>query len=307
MLGSKYPIIQGAYDGFGTSAIAAPVSQAGGFGLITAHCFRTPERLRADIEKARGMTDQPFGVNLSVGLVSSIDEMLQLVIEERIPVVETSIFPAGKYGKKLKEAGIKWIHKVASVEHAVAAERQGADAVVIVGLGGYAFKTMSQLPTLVAIAWAARQIKVPIIAAGGIGDARTFAAALCLGAEGVTIGTAFMATKECPISDERKLALVQASPTDPGFHRVSLWLPNQEDYEKVMKERDSLPLETWLRRLEKVMLFAQSPDEPMPAGHTKGSLAVAFIDRIVSVQELIDNIVTGAEEILRGGLPATTW
>jgi len=303
ILGSKYPIMQGAYEGFGNSAIAAPVSEAGGFGIITAHAFRTPERLRQDIRKAKTMTDKPFGVNFSVGFVPRIDEMLEVAIEEGITVVETSVFRADEYGQRLKKAGVKWIHKAASVDHALSAARRGADAVTLVGLEGIGFKHTSQLPTLTATAWATRQTAVPIIAAGGIGDARSFAAVLCLGAEGICMGTAFLATKECPVSDSHKRALVEASPIDESYRRMALVPPNPEDYQRVMKERESLSMDKWLRKLEKVTL-GQSPDEPMKTKlMAKGSLAVAFIDKIVTVKEFIDNLVRGAEEILGGQLP----
>jgi len=249
------------------------------------------------------MTDKPFGVNLSIGLVSQVDKMLEVAIEEEITVVETSMYRADEQGKRLKKADVKWIHKVASVDHALAAEHQGVDAVIIVGLEGIGFKHVSQLPTLVSIAWAARRMKIPVIAAGGIGDARSFAAALCMGAEGVCMGTAFLATKECPIPDSYKQALVKASPTDAKYRNLALAPPNPEDYEKVMKEKESLPLDQWLKRLEKVML-GQSPDGPLKAkSMARGSLAVAFIDKVVTVKELIDSMVRGAEEILASELP----
>ncbi|MFW6126112.1 MAG: NAD(P)H-dependent flavin oxidoreductase, partial [Chloroflexota bacterium] len=204
ILGSQYPIIQGAFAGFGTSALAAPVSDAGGFGIITASALRTPERLRDDIRRAREVTDRPFGVNLSVGLCPQIDEMREVAIEERVPVIFTAVYRADDHGRRIHEAGLRWVHKVATVHHALAAERQGADAVVLVGLEGAGFKSIQQLPTLVAISSAARMMKVPLIAAGGIGDGRGLVAALGMGAEGIYMGTRFMATRECPISDRYK-------------------------------------------------------------------------------------------------------
>lgn len=249
------------------------------------------------------MTGKPFGVNFSIGFVADIDAMLDAALDEGIKVIETSVFPAGKYGMRAKAAGAKWIHKVASVEHAVAAERQGADAVIIVGLEGLGFKHVSQLPTLVSIAWAVRLIKVPVIAAGGIGDARTFAGCLAAGAEGVCVGTAFLATQECPITDSYKQALVNASPIDPVFRSQALNPPNTEALTAVMKERDTMPLDQWVKRLEKVMLH-QSADGPMKGKEmAAGSLAVGFIDQVVTVKELIDGMVTGAHQILSVDLP----
>lgn len=285
-------------QGIGRSAIAAPVSEAGGLGIITAHCFRGPEELREDIRRARSMTDKPLGVNFSIGFVPQIDAMLDAALSEGIKVIETSVFRAGEYGARAKAAGARWIHKVASVEHAIAAEREGADAVVIVGLEGIGFKHTSQLPTMVSIAWAVRQVKVPVIAAGGIGDARTFASCLAAGAEGVCVGTAFMATEECPISEARKRSLVEAAPTDPVIRAQALSPPNAEQLAQVMAEKDRLPLDEWLKRLEKVMLL-QSPDEAMKVREkAAGSLAVAFVDQVVTVKSLIDSMVNGAYRIL---------
>lgn len=298
LLGCQYPIVLGAMQGIGRSAIAAPVSEAGGLGIITAHCFRGPEELREDIRRARSMTDKPIGVNFSIGFVPQVDAMLDVALSEGIRVIETSVFRAGEYGARAKAAGARWIHKVASVEHAVAAEREGADAVVIVGLEGIGFKHTSQLPTMVSIAWAVRQIKVPVIAAGGIGDARTLASCLAAGAEGVCVGTAFMATQECPIPEARKRSLVEATPTDPVIRAQALSPPNSELLARVMAEKDRLPLDEWLKRLEKVMLL-QSPDEAMKVREkAAGSLAVAFVDQVVTVRSLIDSMVNGARQIL---------
>ncbi len=298
LLGCQYPIVLGAMQGIGRSTIAAPVSEAGGLGIITAHCFREPAQLREDIRRARAMTDKPIGVNFSIGFVNQIDAMLEVALSEGIRVIETSVFRAGEYGTRAKDAGAKWIHKAATVDHAVAAERDGADAVVIVGLEGIGFKHPSQLPTMVSIAWAVRRIKVPVIAAGGIGDAHTFASCLAAGAEGVCVGTAFMATEECRIPAARKQLLVGATPTDPVVRAQALSPADTEQLRRVMAEKDRLPLDEWLKRLEKVMLL-QSPDEAMKVKEkAAGSLAVAFIDQVVTVKSLIDSMVQGAHQIL---------
>ena len=303
LLGCKYPIIQGAFGGFGRSDLATAVSAAGGFGIITASALRTPEKLRDDIRKARSMTDQPFGVNLSVG-IRYIDEMREVSIEERVPVIFTAVYRSDDHGKRIHEAGLKWVHKVATIRHALAAERQGADAVVIVGLEGTGFKSREQLPTLVGITSAARQMKIPIIAAGGIGDARGFVAALSMGAEGIYMGTRFMATKECPISERFKQKLVEAQPWDPEYHDRTLAPPNDEDFEIVMKEKDKLSQSEWLQRLE-LLFLKRSPntqvnweDDEASLKITGGSLAVGVIDSVVSVKELIDTIIRDAEYIL---------
>jgi len=302
MLGIQYPIIQGAFHGFGTSPLASAVSEAGGLGMITAHALNTPQGLREDIHRLKSKTDKPFGVNITLSLCQDIDRMIDVILDEGVPVVETSVYRADKYGKRLQAAGVKWIHKVATVKHALSAEAQGADAVVIIGLEGTGFKNPIQLPTLIAIPWAVRQIKIPVIAGGGIGDSHGFMAALSMGAEAVYMGTAFMATKECPISDHYKQILVKGNPTDPKFRDRNLASPkNDEEYSRVMEKKGTMPDEEWLLELEKAMAkstgeFPQNEME-MIMQFAPGSLAIAVTDKIVTVKELIENIITGAEAI----------
>jgi len=312
LVGSKYPIMQGGLSGLGTWEFAAAVSKAGGEGCLTAAVCRTPERLREDIRKLKDEVEH-FTVNLTIGMCPHIDEMLQVCIEERVPTIETAAYLPDGYAERIKKAGITWIHKAALVRHLKHAEKLGADAVVLVGLEGYGFKNINQLPTLTAIAWASRQLKVPLIAAGGIGDARTFLAALAAGAEGVYMGTAFLVTKECPLSERIKENIIKAQPDHPDLIRELLAPPNPKEYEEVMKLRDKMPLERWAPALERVMLKHEWRDvKPMweqdwtevPSLGTrpKGpySFACAYLDRIVSCKELIEGIIREAEEILRG-------
>lgn len=304
MLGVEYPIIQGAFHGFGTSELAAAVSEAGGLGMITAHALNTPEGLREDIHRLKSKTDKPFAVNISVSLCTNIGEMIDVIIDEEVPVVETSIYRANIYGKRLQEAGIKWIHKVATVRHALSAEEQGVDAVVIIGLEGTGFKSPIQLPTLICIPWAVKQIKIPIIAGGGIGDSHGFMAALAMGAEAVYMGTAFMATKECPIPDRYKQLLAEGNPADPKFRDRNLTPANTEEYNRVLQEKGTIPDSEWLMKLEKAMV-GRPLDEPIGEEIegmmqlAPGSLTVGVIDEVTTVKELIENIITGAEAIRR--------
>jgi nitronate monooxygenase len=305
LLGCEYPIMQGALSRIGNWKFAAAVSEAGAHGCLTAAVSLTPEKLRDDIRRCREATDKPFEVNLTVGMCPHIDEMLEVCLEEGIEVIETAAYNADRYGQRIKEAGRKWIHKTATIKHALHAEKQGADAVIIVGLEGIGFKNISQLPTMTTIAWAARQIKIPIVAAGGIGDARTFLAALALGAEGVMMGTAFMATQECPISDRYKQRMVQAFPDNPHLRTTVLAPPNPRDYEAVMQKRSEMPLERWLTALERVMLkhddWELAPEmwrEDYDRLSGLMSFAVAYIDRIPTVKEFVEGIIRGAEDIL---------
>ncbi len=305
LLGCRYPILQGAMAGLGNWKFAAAVAEAGGHGMITASVSRTPERLREDIRRCKNATDKSFGINLSFGICPRIEEMLEVCIEEGVPV-ETAIYKPDSLAPRIKEAGVKWIHKTARVKDALHAESLGADAVIVVGLEGTGFKSPEQLPTMTTTVWGTRQIRVPFIAAGGIGDARGFLGALGMGADGIMMGTAFMVTKECPLKDSLKEVLVGASPDNPQLRHRVLDTADPKAYEEVMKMRDKVPLDKWLRMLERVNL--KDADWRSTAGFTLeqheaeptrlASLAVATIDRVPTVKELIDGIIQGAEEIL---------
>jgi len=254
------------------------------------------------------MTARPFGDNLSVGLCPRIDEMREVAIEERVPVIFTAAYRADDHGKRIQEAGLKWVHKVVTVNHAMAAERHGADAVVLVGLEGTAFKNVSQLPTLISITTAAARLKIPLIAAGGIGDARGLLAALAMGAEGVYMGTRFIATEECPVADRYKQKLVDAQPWDPEYRERCLAPPKAEELDKVMAERGKMSQDLWLQRLEQTFLhqapaageadFEGGIDIDTVLRIAGGSLAVGVIDSVVSVKDLIAGITRDAEALL---------
>jgi len=307
LLDCEYPILQGALSRIGNWKFAAAVSEAGAHGCLTAAVSLTPEKLREDIQRCRDATDKAFSVNITVGMCPHIDEMLDVCLDEGIEVIETAVFNADKYGKRIKEAGRIWIHKTATLKHALHAEKEGADALILVGLEGIGFKNASQLPTMTTIAWAADRIKVPIIAAGGIGGARTFLGALALGAEGVMMGTAFMATKECPISDRFKDRMMKAFPDNPYLRNTVLAPPNPKDYEAVMKKRDEMPLENWLTALERVMLkhddWELAPEmwnEDYDRLSSLMSFAVTYVDEIRTVKGFVENIIEGAERIIAG-------
>lgn len=328
LLGCKYPIMEGAYAGIGTWEFAAAVSKTGAVGCLTAMTSKTPDGLREDIQKLRKATKNPFTVNITLGICPHIDDMFEVCFEEDVPAIETAAFRPDEYAERIKESGITWIHKAATVDFCKHAEKLGADAVVLVGLDGYGFKNIRQVPTFTSIAWAAPQLNVPLIAAGGIGDPRTFLGALFLGADGVYLGSALMATKECSLSDRIKENIVKAQPDHPDLIRELLAPPIPKDFAEVLKMREKMPLEEWLISLEKVML--KHPDwkdvdpaylqELLKSGGTevielfpslgtrpKGpfSFACGYIDRIVTVQEFIENMVKGAEKILK--IKAEEW
>ncbi len=292
LLGIKYPIMEGALAMIGNADLAAPISEAGGLGTITAWSLRTPDRLRDEIRKMRTMTDKPFAVNLSPAMDPGLDALREVAIEERVPVIETAGSRAAHHGVPVKEAGLTWIHKVQTVQHALAAERDGADAVCIMGVEGAGLKSRLIIPTMVSVPMAVRKLKIPVIAAGGVGDARGFLAALALGADAVQLGTVFCAVKECPIGEHHKQALVEADPFDPKWRDPILATPDAED---VRKFKEATGTKEVILAAAKV----ESTGIPKEAGTGALSLAIGFIDRIVTARELIEGIIGEAEEILR--------
>ncbi|MGI6721445.1 MAG: enoyl-[acyl-carrier-protein] reductase FabK [Anaerovoracaceae bacterium] len=206
VLGTEYPVIQGAMARIANSSLASAVSMGGGLGII-ASGGETAEWLRQQIKEVREKTDKPFGVNLML-LAPNVEELLDVVCEEKVPVVTTGAGNPGKYIPRLKEAGIKVVPVVSNVTLARRVERAGADAVVAEGreAGGH----IGETTTMALVPQMADALKIPVIAAGGIADGRGVAAAYMLGAKGVQIGTRFLVATECTVADSYKKAILKA-------------------------------------------------------------------------------------------------
>jgi nitronate monooxygenase len=217
MLGIRYPIIQGGMQWVGRAELVAAVSNAGGLGVLTALTQPTPEKLREEIERTRSMTDKPFGVNLTILPAVNpppYDRYMDAIIDSGVKIVETAGNNPKQFVSRLKANGIISIHKCVNVRHAISAEKSGVDIVSIDGFECAGHPGEDDVPGLVLIPIAAKRLSVPILASGGIGDGRGFAAALVLGAEGINMGTRFCATVEAPIHDNIKRVLVNANECD---------------------------------------------------------------------------------------------
>ncbi|WP_374122426.1 NAD(P)H-dependent flavin oxidoreductase [Variovorax boronicumulans] len=219
-LGIAYPIIQGGMQWVGVAELAAAVSNAGGLGILTALTQPTPEDLGREIARTRRMTDKPFGVNLTI--LPSIKpppyaDYVEAIVEGGVRIVETAGNSPKEFIARFKERGITIVHKCTTVRHALSAERNGVDMVSIDGLECAGHPGEDDVGGLVLIPAAARALKIPIIASGGIADGRGLAAALVLGAEGVNMGTRFCVTQEAPIHDNIKQALVRGSERDTAL------------------------------------------------------------------------------------------
>lgn len=278
LLGCSYPILQGAIARLGNWQFAACVARAGAHGTITGSASGTPERLQEDIRQCRKAvagSRGSFGVNLSIGITPRIEELLEVCVEENV-LVETSVYKPDALVGSIKAAGLKWVHKAARVKDAVHAHELGADAIILVGLEGAGIKNPEQLPTMTTVMWGRRQISGPLIAAGGIGDAHGFLAALGMGADGIMMGSAFLATGESPLKESVKDAIVHLSPDDPEL-RQRVMVPGPA------------------RRPTDSSSQAAEPDWSRAVSFASGA-----IDHIPTVEELIQSIVHGAERILDG-------
>jgi len=217
LLGIEYPIIQGGMTWIANAELAAAVSNAGGLGLISPNAGMAAEgnavdNLRSQIKKAKSLTDKPFGVNFPLQAPDAKEQM-DVAIEEKIPAVTTSAGNPATYTSYLRDAGIKVLHVVASVRHATGAERRGVDAVIAEGYEAGGHNGFDELPTFVLVPQVVDAVQIPVVAAGGIADARGFIAALALGAEGVQMGTRFVATHECIAHQAVKEGIIGAIDT----------------------------------------------------------------------------------------------
>ena len=217
ILGVKYPLIMGTMGYQSNAEFVAAAANAGIFGCLASIMSPTSQALREEIRKTKSLTDKPFGVNINLFPMISpvpIEEYTDAAIEEGVPVIETSGRSPADLVERIKKANVTLMHKCVSARHAVTAERLGADIVAVVGYEAAGHPGRDPIGSLVLFPQAVDAVKIPVVAAGGIGDARGFVAAFALGAEGVCMGTVFMATKECPIHPNLKQRLIEARETD---------------------------------------------------------------------------------------------
>ena len=226
----KYPLVMGAFGGWGKAEFASTFSNSGGLGIIAALNFPNPEDFKKDIQKMKHLTTKPFGINLSLPhhILNDNEEgkktkkryldYVDIALNENCSIFTTSGYKASFIGKRVHEAGGLWFHKCVLIKHAISVEEEGADGVTLVGLEGTGFKNPQTNTTLVNITLARKKLNIPIIAAGGIGDARGFLSALAMGAEAVCLGTALMTTIECPVPERIKEKWLNLDIFDEQFH-----------------------------------------------------------------------------------------
>ena len=307
LLGVTYPIVQGGLHWLATARLASAVSEAGGLGLISSLSFPDREALREEIRWMKQLTKKPFGINLSmlpeIAKVDRTEEILDVTIEEGVPVIETSGRSPEPFVQRLKKEGIKLIHKVPSVRFAKKAEAMGADAVTVVGFECGGHPGMDDVTSLVLIPRVSDSVKIPIIAGGGIADARGFLAALALGAEGVVMGTRFIPTHECPAHLRIKEWFVKASETDTlmiqrSIRNAARVMRNEAAEKALALEQRGATLEEWM-----TVISGDLGKKALDEGNADSAViacgqCVGLIHEIKTVKEVIEETIRDAQTLI---------
>lgn len=306
----EHPIIQGGMHHVGFAELAAAVSNAGGLGIITGLTQPTPEDLAREIARCREMTDRPFGVNLT--FLPSFNappypEYIQAIIEGGVKAVETAGRSPEQYMPSLKEAGIKVIHKCTSVRHALKAEKIGCDAVSVDGFECGGHPGEDDIPNFILLPRAAEELSIPFVASGGMADGRSLVAALALGAEGMNMGTRFIATTDAPVHHNVKQALVEADE-----RQTRLIMRNLRNTERVMKNAavdeiiriealkgDAVSIDDIRHLVTGVQGRQVLQEGEMDAAAWSCGMVAGLIHDIPSCEALIGRIMDEAETIVR--------
>ena len=298
LLGIKYPVFQGAMAQIARYQLASAVSNAGGLGIIASGGM-SPEQLREEIVNCKKHTDKPFAVNLML-MMHNINEIIDVVIDEGVGIVTTGAGTPRKYMPKLKEAGIKVIPVIPSVKAAKKMEELGCDAVVVEGMeaGGHVGEstTMALLPQVTSA------VNIPVIAAGGIADGRGVAAAYCLGASGVQMGTVFLATEECPVSENYKNAILEAVDTSTTLTGTKFGAPVRGIKNELTKRYHELEEKSsTLMELEELTLGSlrkAAYEGDVENGSIMSGQIAGLVNEIRPVKDVIEGIFEEAQKVL---------
>jgi len=307
LLGIEYPIIQGGMVWIANAELAAAVSNAGGLGLISPNAGMSRngdqlENLKQQIKIAKDLTSKPFGVNLPILNNPQIEALVDAVIEAKVKVVATAAGNPALYTGRFKEVGIKVLHLVAAVRHAQSAERRGVDAVIAEGYEAGGHNGLDELTTLTLVPQVVDAVKIPVVAAGGIADARGIVAALALGAEGVQMGTRFVATRECAAHQNFKEAVVKASDTDTAITGRKIGPTRILKNEIATK---LLEMEAAGASTEELLAFIGSSrsrtgqfDGDLVNGEAYCGSIAGMIKEIKSVAEVMHDIIEGYDKVI---------
>ena len=308
MLGIEHPIIQGGMHYVGFAPLAAAVSNAGGLGIITALTQKTPRDLANEISKCRDMTDKPIGVNLTFLPVMKAPDYpgyIKAIIEGGVKIVETAGRNPSQVMPILKDAGIKVIHKCTSVRHSLKAQEIGCDAVSVDGFECGGHPGEDDIPNMILLPRAADELEIPFVSSGGMADSRSLVASLAMGAEGMNMGTRFIATKEAPVHENVKAAILAASELDTRLVmrplRNTERVLNNAAVEKLLKKEknlgNDLKIEDIMEEVAGVYPKVMQ-DGAMDSGAWSCGMVAGLINDIPSCKELIDRIIRDAEKLI---------
>lgn len=308
MFGIEHPIIQGGMHYVGFAEMAAAVSNAGGLGIITGLTQKTPQDLANEIARCRDMTDKPFGVNITfLPTLNPPDypAIVKAVIDGGVKVVETAGRNPQQVLPALKDAGIKVIHKCTSVRHSLKAQEIGCDAVSVDGFECGGHPGEDDVPNFILLPRAADELEIPFVSSGGMADGRSLVASLAMGAEGMNMGTRFIATKEAPVHENVKQAIVAASELDTRLvmrplRNTERVLTNAAVERLLEKEKElgaDLKFEDIIEEVAGVYPRIMKEGE-MDAGAWSCGMVAGLIHDVPTCKELIDRIMAEAEEII---------
>ncbi len=309
--GIKHPVVQGGMQWVGTAEMVAPVANAGALGFLTALTQPTPEALTKEIARCREMTDQPFGVNLTILPALTpppYEEYRQAIIEAGIKIVETAGQNPAPHLPSFKEAGVKVLHKCTSVRHGVKAQSIGVDGISIDGFECAGHPGEDDIPGLILIPAAANQITIPMVASGGFGDGRGLAAALALGADGINMGTRFMCTQESPIHENVKKAMVEMDERSTNLifrtlHNTARVARNSVSDEVVgIEAKGDASIDDVRHLVAGARGRIVFEDGDTEHGIWSAGMVLGLINDIPTVEELVTRIVAEAEELIKGRL-----
>lgn len=312
LLGIEHPIIQGGMHHVGLAEMAAAVSNAGGLGIITALTLGTPEKLAAEIARCKTMTDKPIGVNITfLPSMTPPDYpgLIQAVIDGGVKIVETAGNNPAPYMPALKEAGIKVIHKCTAVRHALKAEEVGCDAVSVDGFECGGHPGEDDIPNFILLPRAADELTIPFVSSGGMADARSLVASLAMGADGMNMGTRFIATKEAPVHDNVKAAILAASELDTRLVmrplRNTERVLNNPAVERLLEKEKALGADIKIDDIlpEVAGVYPKIMKEgDMDAGAWSCGMVAGLINDVPTVQELMDRIMSEADSLIKDRL-----
>jgi len=315
MFGVDHPIVQGGLQWVANADLVAAVANAGAMGFVTALSFDSPERLRQEIQRCRDLTDKPFGVNITLLPTMRPPDyagMARVCIEEGIRFVETAGSNPVQFMPAFKEAGVQVVHKCTSVRHALKAQDLGCAAVSIDGFECAGHPGEEDVTSLVLIPVVVDAVSVPIIASGGFGDGRGLVAALALGAEAINMGTRFVATREAPVHDKVKQALVERDERGTRLAlrslRNTIRVLHNEVVDRIL-EIEGRPGPTDFSELAPLVSGTSAREEVWEKGNVDGGIFTAgqvmgLIHDVPTVAELVRRIVAEAETIARDRLPS---